>query len=137
MKKYYLDTAIWIDLYEDRKGFDKEPLGDFAWELLSSILANNNKIILSDFIIKELEAKYSLEQINGLFRPFKDVLIKVFLTKKQKDEAKKLIKNRNLPKGDAIHAIIARDNKAVLITRDKHFAELESISKYFKPEDVI
>jgi len=37
--------------------------------------------------------------------------------------------NRNVPRGDALHAIIARDHKLILITRDNHFKKLEDISK--------
>ena len=28
--KYYLDTSIWIDVYEDRKGYNNEPLGEMG-----------------------------------------------------------------------------------------------------------
>jgi len=29
-----------------------------------------------------------------------------------------------MPVKDALHAILARDNKAILVTRDKHFYDL-------------
>ncbi|MBI2672182.1 hypothetical protein HYX16_04575 [Candidatus Woesearchaeota archaeon] len=51
-QKYYLDTSIWMDIYEDRKGFDNEPLGDFAWRLLAFIKAKKYKIIITDLVIK-------------------------------------------------------------------------------------
>ncbi len=136
MKKYYIDTAIWIDLYEDRFGYNKEPLGDYAWKLFSLIKAKNDIIVVSDFLIRELEMNYSLEEINGMIKPFENILEKVFLNKEQKDEAKKIAEERNIPPGDVIHAIIARDNDFILITRDKHFMQLEDISKHYKPEDL-
>jgi len=135
MKKYYIDTAIWIDLYEDRFGYNKEPLGDYAWKLFSLIKAKNDIIVVSDFLIRELEMNYSLEEINGMIKPFENILEKV-LNKEQKDEAKKIAEERNIPPGDVIHAIIARDNDFILITRDKHFMQLEDISKHYKPEDL-
>ena len=52
-------------------------------------------------------------------------------------EAKKIAKERNLPSGDALHSIIARDNDLILVTRDNHFKELTDISKYYKPEEII
>ena len=55
IKKYYLDTPIWMDIYEDRKGFRDEPLGDFALRLISMLLARKDTLVLSDLLIKELE----------------------------------------------------------------------------------
>ena len=80
---------------------------------------------------------YSLEEINGMVKLFEEVIEKVIVTTKQRDEARKIAQERNLPPGDVLHAIIARDHKLVLITRDKHFKELEDVSKHYKPEDVI
>lgn len=42
VEKYYVDTSVWIDLYEDRKGYNKEPLGDFALKLFSYIKAKES-----------------------------------------------------------------------------------------------
>ena len=44
---------------------------------------------------------------------------------------------RNVPRGDAIHAIIARDYELILITRDKHFQNLKDIAECYKPEEII
>lgn len=62
---------------------------------------------------------------------------KIITNLKQKTEAKKIAQERALPPGDVLHAIIARDNNLVLITRDKHFKQLEDITPYHKPEDII
>lgn len=136
-QKYYLDTSIWIDLYEDRKGYKNEPLGDFAWKLFASIKANKSNIIISDFLVRELEVNYSMEEINGMIKPFEDIIEKVFLLKNQRDEARRIAQERNLPPGDVIHTIIARDNNLILVTRDKHFNELIDISRSYKPEELI
>ena len=136
-EKYIIDTSIWIDLYEDRKGHKNEPLGDFAWKLLALILTKKDKIIITDFLIRELEVNYSIEEINGIFNPFKDIIEKIVATKEQREEAKRIGEERNLPRGDALYAIIARDHKLILITRDKHFRELRDIAEHHKPEDII
>ena len=135
--KYYLDTSIWIDIYEDRKGYNQEPLGDFAWKLLALIKAKKYKLVISDLLIRELEMNYSIQEINGMMKLFEDIIEKVTVTKEQRDEAKKIAEERDIPKGDILHAIIARDHELTLITRDKHFKQLEDISKYKKPEDII
>ena len=59
------------------------------------------------------------------------------MNKQQFQEATKLKKERNLPFGDCLHAIIARDNEAIMITRDIHFEEIQDIIKSYKPEDLI
>jgi predicted nucleic acid-binding protein len=137
MAKYYVDTSIWIDLYEDRKGFNKEPLGEFALKLFSLIRAKKNRLIITDLLIRELEMNYSLEEINGMVKPFENIIEKIIVTKEQHDEAKKIAEERNIPPGDVLHAIIARDYDLILITRDKHFRKLQDISKHYRPEDII
>ena len=62
---------------------------------------------------------------------------RVDVSDEQRDEAKKIAEKRRLPKGDVIHAILARDNKAVLVSRDKHFQLLKDICEVVKPEDII
>lgn len=78
-----------------------------------------------------------MEQINGIFKPFEKLLDKIFVTKNQKNETIKISLERNVPKGDALHAIAARDNNLILITRDNHFRLLQDISKHYKPEELI
>ena len=137
MNKYYADTSIWIDLYEDRKGFNNEKLGDYALDLFYFIIDKNHKLIISDMLIKELGINYTTAQINGMMMIYGNLIEKVKITTKQRDEAKKLSLERNLPYGDALHAIIARDNNLILVTRDNHFKKLTDISKYYKPEELI
>ena len=137
MNKYYADTSIWIDLYEDRKGFNNEKLGDYALDLFYFIIEKNHKLIISDMLIKELGINYTTAQINGMMMIYGNLIEKVKITTKQRDEAKKLSLERNLPYGDALHAIIARDNNLILVTRDNHFKKLTDISKYYKPEELI
>ena len=112
-------------------------MGDFALKLFSLIKAKNHRLIISDLLIRELEMNYSMAEINGMIKPFEKIIEKVVATSKQRDEAKSISKKRDIPPGDVLHAIIARDNKLILITRDKHFRELEDISEHHKPENII
>lgn len=136
-EEYIIDTSIWVDLYEDRKGYNNEPLGDYAFELLVKIKAQEKVIVLTDLLIKELETLYSIAEINGIFNPFNKIIKKVIATEKQREEAKEIAKERDIPAGDALHAIVARDNNSILVTRDKHFRKLEDVSKHCKPEELI
>jgi len=51
MIKYYIDTSIWMDLLENRIGYNREPLGDYALRLFSLILSKRYKIVISDLLI--------------------------------------------------------------------------------------
>jgi len=135
-EKYYIDTSIWMDLLEDRKGYNNEPLGDYALKLFSLIKAKKSTLIISDILIRELEGYYSLEEINGMMLPFQKIIEKIIATKEQRVEARKIAEERNLPPGDCLHAILARDNDFILITRDKDFKLLEDITSHYKPEEI-
>jgi len=124
MRKYLIDTSIWVDLREDRKGFKNEPLGDYAFKLFTKIMLEKNKIVITDHIQRELESNYGIPEIRGMFLPFQSIIEKVIVKDEQREEAKKIGNERNLPKGDALHAIIARDNNLTMVTRDKHFRDL-------------
>lgn len=136
-EKYYVDTSIWMDLVEDRRGYNNEPLGDYALKLFAMIKAKKHNLVISNLLIRELESNYSVEQINGMVLPFQKIMEKVFVTKEQRNEAKKIAEERNLPPGDVLHAIVARDNKYIMVTRDKHFKDLGDITKHYKPEEII
>lgn len=134
--KYYLDTSVWMDYYEDRKDPYKD-IGEFAFKLLCRLLASKSKIVVSTFLLNELETAYSLDKIRGLTLPFKRLMERVDVSGKQREEAKKIAQEKGIPKGDVIHAILARDNNAILVSRDKHFQLLKDICKVVKPEEII
>ena len=135
-QKYYLDTSIYIDYFEDRT--DKfRPLGDWAHRLLALIKAQNEILLVSDFLIDELENHFSKKDIDEILETCKDIIEKIEFNEEQFTEAKEIANKRKLPKGDVLHAIIARDNNALLITRDHHFEELTDVAEPIKPEDII
>ena len=50
-------------------------------------------------------------------------------------EAKRIAKTLRTPLKDTLHAILARDSHAIVITRDKHFSKLKSVVNISRPED--
>lgn len=137
-QKFYLDSAIWRDYYENRS--DKfRPLGEWALTFLNNALENKDFILFSDLVTKELQIKYSEEEINNILEIVskRNLLIKADISESQAKEAAILCKQRKVAFGDALHAILARDNKAIIVTRDKHFLELTDIAEIKKPEDLI
>ncbi len=136
-KRYYFDTSIWLDFFEKRDE-PKLPKGEFAKELIKKISEENGKIIVSEVIKNEMiELSYSKYEIEALFGPLGCILILVYSTKKQFGKAKDIAKKRKIPLFDALHSILARDNKSIMVTRDKHFNKLSEITKPKKPEDLL
>ncbi len=89
-------------------------------------------------IADELKASdYGTFEIEDLFKPIRQILIYAEPTKKQYGKAKDLAAKRKVPLLDAMHAIIARDEKAILVSRDNHFKKLLDITKPKKPEEII
>ena len=137
-QKFYLDSAIWRDYYENRSD-NLRPLGEWALKLINMIIETEDLIIYSDIIIKELKIKYCEEEVSKILSIVNKInlLLKTEILELQIKEAAVLCKKRKVAFGDALHAILARDNNAVMVTRDKHFLELTDICEIKKPEDLI
>jgi len=86
-----------------------------------------------------LKGKYNEEEIISILSIFHhlNLLIKADISNEQVKEAAVLCKKINVSFGDALHAILARDTKAIMVTRDKHFLRLRDISDIKKPEDLL
>lgn len=114
------------------------PLGEFAFQFLKACRQHKAKIVYSQLVVNELKTDYSDETIKQVFTDFENMLIKAEISVKQSDEAENLAVKRNgVHKADALHAILARDNDAVLITRDWHFDAVRGLVEVMKPEEVI
>ncbi len=123
-------------LHENRIGYKGEPLGDYAWRLIAHIMTTHSLLLLTETIIKELERTYPIEQVNGIFIVLKKLLRTHIITQEQRDEATAIAHERNVPVGDAIHAVVARDTRSTLVTRDKHFRKLNDIAQSYTPEEL-
>lgn len=135
-EKFYLDTAIWRDYFEDRKDGIR-PLGEFAFQFLKNCEKKACKVLYSSLVVQELKSDYSQERIAEVFSSFRHFLVDVPISNEQIAEARKIassVKEAHLK--DIMHAILARDNCAVMITRDKHFDALMHLVEVSKPEDI-
>jgi predicted nucleic acid-binding protein len=137
MSNYYFDTSIWMDIFENRKGFSGEPIGKYGRKLLATIILNNYHVVVSDETSKELSDYCGSFMVNALLTNLGKNILKVVFTDSEKEEALRTSQERNVPFGDALHAIIARDTHSVLIARDNHFRLLDDICPHFKPEDLL
>jgi len=137
MVKYYVDTCIWLDLFENRK--DKfRPLGEWAAEFINRSVKEDEEILLSDIVEDELTNHLTEAHVKRLLNLRNHcMLVRVDSNKRQFDEALRLSKERRVPLNDAFHAVLARDSGAVLITRDRHFDNLQDVVRCKKPEELI
>ena len=134
MRYFYFDTSIWLDVYEKR-GRN----GEVAFEFLTKIIDEDSLVLFSNLIISELKnLGYSKETIIDVIKilPYENVR-KIEISRSQLDEAKKVSLIKEIPKKDALHAILCRDNYAQLISRDAHFNKIKYISIARVPEDFI
>jgi predicted nucleic acid-binding protein len=138
MARYYFDTSIWIDYFEDR--VDKfRPLGEFAFQLLKKIYEEGDVVLFSELVLFELEERYSRQKVSAILEAAKEwgVLACVPISIAQRTESKRISEEQEVPRADALHAILARDNRAILVTRDSHFLHLTSIVDVKKPEEIL
>lgn len=137
MQKYYFDTSIWLDLFEERNE-PNLPKTQYAKSLMDKIIKEKCKIIYSDLNSIELKnAGYDRYIRKDLLYKFRYLLIFIRATESQVRRAKDISSKRKIPKGDALHALIARDNRAILVTLDKHFQKLKDITLSKRPQDII
>ena len=131
---YYFDTSIWIDIY-DKRGYN----GEVAKKLMEKIILQDSYVLYSDVVVLELKKLDFFEtEINKMLAIAKPNHIKrAQSSRKQIEEAKNIAKQRNVPLRDALHAIIARDNGAQLVSRDWDFEQLKDITQAKKPEDLL
>jgi len=124
MERYYLDTCIWLDLYEKR-GIN----GEHAQKLMHKILKENNVVLFSDLHIKELkQLDFSAEEIKCIFSTvLPNNSRHVHIYQEELIEARRIASQRRIPLGDVIHAIIARDNDSILVSRDMILKRSEAL----------
>jgi len=135
MVRYYVDTAIFRDYYEDRRDRFR-PLGEWALMFFKMVEETSGEILVSDTTLAELQVDYTDEEIRKVL----GVCTRVLVTKTSKritQETEIIKRERKVPKGDAIHALIAKRENALMVTRDKHFNEMIDIVDYRKPEDLL
>lgn len=138
-KKYFIDTCIWRDFYEDRLSKSRRNLGKEATDLFIRILKSKDNILFSESLYWELKKEYAVKDIDDMLNILflTKVLVRIEVTKEEFMEAKKLAEDRNIPFVDCLNAVQARDYKAIMISQDMHFLEnLKDIIKTKKPSDI-
>jgi len=136
MQRVYIDTAIWRDYFEDRKD-TKQELGKITDKLLKKLLKESFVIVVSNIVRRELLHKYTLEELESLFLPFKQNFVEVESTVDEYYDAHRMSMKYDVPFGDALHAVLARNHDALILTRDSDFKRLRGVCPFQKPEDFV
>jgi predicted nucleic acid-binding protein len=136
MERVYIDTAIWRDYFEKRKDSKKE-LGEIAGRFLEKLIKESVVIVFSDIVKRELLHTYAHQELDALFLPFQQNIVEVEACTDDFFEAHALSMEHDVPFGDALHAVLARNHRAHMITRDKDFKRLQNVCPFQKPEDVV
>jgi predicted nucleic acid-binding protein len=139
MAKYYFDSCIWKDHYENRFGPGGRPLGDYATRLFMKVMKNRDTLLFSELVVEELKLRHDKVEIDRFFNIISllGILKLVDITKEERMEAKLIAAERGVPFHDALHAIIARDNDAIIVTQDRHFNELVEVVVAKRPEELL
>ena len=132
--RFYFDTSIWLDFLEKRGENSK-----VAVKLIQEVIKNDCIVLYSVMVLQELRnLDYFESEIEDLLSIFRSANIRiVHIDKKQLEETERISKERELPRRDVFHAILARDNEAIIITRDRHFDKLKDVVVTKLPEDII
>ena len=136
-KRYYLDTSIWLDIFEDR---DEPSLPKSTWAklLIKKIIREDARIVVSDHVIIELGfSGYSLYEVNDHFQSFERIIMQVESSDKELSRANDLARKRGVPMGDALHALVARREHAVLVSLDHDFKELVDITVAHRTNELL
>lgn len=139
MQKYFIDTCIWRDFYENRFSPSGRNLGKYATNIFIKIIKRKDKILFSEGLIKELKGFYPIQEINNMLQllSLNNILQKVEVTSNEFKEAKILSEKRKIPFIDCLTAVQSRNHNAIAISQDKHFLiDLADISKVKRPQDI-
>ncbi|PIU21260.1 MAG: hypothetical protein COT15_03235 [Candidatus Diapherotrites archaeon CG08_land_8_20_14_0_20_34_12] len=112
-------------------------MGEFAFRFLKECQKRKDIVFVSDIVKKELLKYFSIELVNEIFSSFKDIIVEIMHAEVHVSEAYSfwIRSNKKYPSSDILHSIIARDNKTLLVSRDKHFQEI-GIVECKLPEEI-
>ncbi|MEK6873236.1 MAG: PIN domain-containing protein [Nanoarchaeota archaeon] len=143
MLSYYIDTCIYLNLWQKEESYSGVEYWKAAQKFLEMCEEKKEIIYYSGFILKELSFilnKREFVEKKVLFEGSPNFK-RVILSDKELSEARKIEEEVNFEVSfyDIIHMILARKTNSILVTRDKR---LMKISKKYNvnvklPEELI
>jgi predicted nucleic acid-binding protein len=143
-KLFYVDSCIWLNFFKKEQNvYTGFRYGEVAKKFIDKIIfSENNEIIYTGFVLKELKSKLNTNEFNEKLLFLKNEF--KFKFEKAMDEdynlARKLESESKYEISffDCIHVAICKRLDAVLVTRDRLL--IEFARKYIevrKPEDLL
>ena len=121
--KIYVDSNIFLNVwFEEMLRFS--PAFYHSRKLLDAILECKFRLVISDLTVKELSRKTNLSKeiiMKEYLRPY-DMVEKLTVIETTKDmirEAGSISRKYRLHASDALHALVAKNEGCILVTRDK------------------
>jgi predicted nucleic acid-binding protein len=133
--KFYLDTNIWLDYFQNRSS-GLLPIGEFAFIFLKKAIELDIPIYYSDLILDELSRVSKNHSKNEIIQATNKKAIFIKTTNQDLIVAKQINKLKKIHFADALHIAIAKRLDATIISRDKHFYSIDLTDVYL-PEEVI
>jgi len=87
--------------------------------------------------MQELQDSFLTGSIQLFLTEFRDSIVRVPYTFVQAEQARLIAEEKHVPYKDALHAVLAKEHKAILVTRDKHFIKLSDVVESFDPKDLV
>ena len=137
--RYWVDTCIWRDFYEDRISDNGIDLSSYASDVFTKIILKKDKIIYSEALIWELRKRYTNNEINELLGLLlqNGILIRIPIIEDDKSKARTLSKQRGIPFSDCLIAVQAKRNNAIVISQDKHWIyNLSDTVRAIRPNEI-
>lgn len=115
----YIDSNIYLNIWYKENEFFQS-----SYDLFDEIINCRYKLTSSFLVIKELSNKTGFTQediINNYMKPYRilNKLNIVKITQKVADDAVYLSSQHGIHITDALHAMMAKSNNCILVTRDK------------------
>lgn len=132
-KLIYIDTNVYLDLLMGRHA-GLMPSSDIARNILNRALKCEFHIIVTNFVLTEVEKFVSKEPIKAMLDSLATAEKMTFEMATSEDRAKARLLNQDVPFGDCLHFVIAeRCGAEYLVTNDRHFDRLKNKVKIIKP----
>lgn len=122
MKKYYVDSCIYLNLWKKEVDKSGNKLWEFAKNFFEKVESEDSIIYYSGFLLKEFMFLLSTQeylQKRDLFDSSPNFK-KIILSKEEYGLARKISKGSiGLSFYDILHMLLAKKTESILVTRDK------------------
>jgi predicted nucleic acid-binding protein len=140
--KIYIDSNLFISYWDREYGRNIENFLEYvSGEILNRTVSCEFSIIISDLTVKEIKRRmaFSDEDLDSNFKVYKDMnkLTIIVGTEALWAQAKKLSNERGIHLSDAMHAVLAKETGAVLVTWNvKDFENVKDFVAVKNPKEL-